>query len=146
MEAVRAARPEDVERCRELLTAARDESAVVRGGDLLARQASSTAARWLDSDPDRLLLVGLFDEVVVGVAVGEVVPGRLGRVGCCYVEPEARQVGVGSGLVAGLLSWFADRGCTGVDAQALPGDRSTKQLLETAGFKARLLILHRRLP
>ena len=43
------------------------------------------------------------------------------------------------------VEWCTARGCTDVDALALPGDRSTKQRLEAAGFTARLLTLSRRL-
>jgi hypothetical protein len=68
---------------------------------------------------------------------------RLGRIECCYVEVGAREVGVGEALVNELLAWFSAEGCTDVDALALPGDRRTKQLYETSGFKARLLTLHR---
>ncbi|HVX22002.1 MAG TPA: GNAT family N-acetyltransferase [Acidimicrobiales bacterium] len=146
-DSVRPAGPDDLDRCRQLLEEARQESRAVRGGDLLAALGSAgtpPAADWWLA-PDRALLVGEFHGAVVGVATGQVV-GRLGRVDCCYVEPGARQVGVGADLVRALLGWFADRGCSDVDALALPGDRSTKQLLEASGFKARLLVLHRRLP
>jgi hypothetical protein len=115
-----------------------------RGGDLLV-PLDIDPSSWLDQ-PDRVLLVGLFDEVVVGLAAGRVADDRIGQVDCCYVETGARGVGVGESLIGSLLGWFGERGCTGVDALALPGDRSTKQLLENAGFKARLLVLHRRLP
>jgi len=147
MDSVRPAGAGDLDRCRELLEAAQRESMAARGGDLLAALGTAgtpAAAGWWLA-PDRALLVGEFDGVAVGVAAGQVV-GGLGRVDCCYVEPDARGVGVGGSLVQALLAWFADRGCSDVDALALPGDRSTKQLLETAGFKARLLVFHRRLP
>ena len=161
--------PDDLDRCLELVTQARTEAALARGGDLLALlgpgrrgggdrgpesdDPGTLVDRWITGGADRSLLVGVFSGAIVGLAAGEVVATepnatgrRLGRVDLCYVEPEARQVGVGASLVAALLSWFGERDCTDVDALALPGDRSTKQLLETAGFKARLLVLHRRLP
>ncbi len=152
MERVRRAGPQDNDRCRDLLAAARAESATARGGDLLVPPDADPTS-WLDQ-PDRVLLLGLFDEVVVGLAAGRVavdrpagpVADRIGHVDCCYVETGARGVGVGESLIGSLLGWFGEQGCTGVDALALPGDRSTKQLLENAGFKARLLVLHRRLP
>jgi GNAT superfamily N-acetyltransferase len=144
VERVRRAGPQDSDRCRDLLATARAESATARGGDLLV-PPDADPSFWLDQ-PDRVLLVGLFDEVVVGLAAGRVAVDRIGHVDCCYVETGARGVGVGESLIGGLLGWFGERGCAGVDALALPGDRSTKQLLESAGFKARLLVLHRRLP
>ena len=70
----------------------------------------------------------------------------LGIVDACYVEPEARGVGVGRALLDDLVAWFASSGCRGVDVTALPGDRATKNFLEGAGFKARLLTMHRTLP
>jgi hypothetical protein len=37
------------------------------------------------------------------------------------------------------------RGCSGVDATALPGNRATKNFFEESGFTARLLVMHHRL-
>lgn len=94
------------------------------------------------------LFVGEFEGAVVGVlAVGahdHDGEGR-GRVECCYVEEDARGVGVGTALMEAAVEWCAAAGCTEVDALALPGDRATKQCLEAAGFTARLLTLSRRL-
>lgn len=151
MEHVRPAGPEDLARCEELLSAALRDSKLSRGGELLGDLSPDrpTVEGWVAEGPSRVLLVGTFAGVTVGIAAGSLAGGilgggrRLGRVECCYVEPAARQVGVGAALVDELLGWFAENGCTDVDAHALPGDRATKQLYETAGFKARLLTLHR---
>jgi hypothetical protein len=43
-----------------------------------------------------------------------------------------------------LLAWASERGCQGVDATALPGDRATKNFFEGSGFTARLLVMHHR--
>ena len=94
------------------------------------------------------LLVGEFEGAVVGVlgVVTAATAGeRRGRVECCYVEAAARGVGVGTSLMDAAVAWCAAAGCGEVDALALPGDRSTKQRLEAAGFTARLLTLSRRL-
>lgn len=164
MESVRTARAADLPRCVELVAAARDEATTVRGGALLAALGDQTTGTprtdgsgdrtdparvvesWVAGGPTRILLIGIFEGATVGLATGHVVERgtrRIGRVDCCYVEAGARQVGVGGLLVEGLLEWFVTRQCSDVDAIALPGDRETKQLLETAGFKARLLVLHR---
>lgn len=165
MEEVRPARAEDVDRCVALVAQARESARAQRGGPLLLagcgdeppfEEASEETAslavlrRYRRHDPDAVLFVGLFEHEVVGVGAGHVERrdpfGLVGLVDCCYVEPGARQVGVGGALAEALVSWFGRRGCAGVDAPALPGDRATKQLFEAAGFSARLLVLHRRLP
>ena len=61
------------------------------------------------------------------------------------MEEGARGVGVGSALMDALVTWCRKRGCGDIDALALPGDRSSKQRLEAAGFTARLLTLNRQL-
>jgi hypothetical protein len=52
-------------------------------------------------------------------------------------------VGVGRLLLDRSLAWLGERGCAGVDGTALPGDRTAKTFYESAGFKARLLTMHR---
>lgn len=161
METVRPVQPGDLPRFSELLAAARSQGLDQRGGDLFyafgpgerrtagPEDPSASLLHWSDGDPDRLRLVGLYEGAVVGIAAGSVAPApgegerRLGQIALCYVEPGARQVGVGSALIDELVSWFRSCRCTHVDALALPGDRDTKQLYERAGFKARLLVLNR---
>jgi len=95
------------------------------------------------SDPGRRVLLGTVDDAVVGIATGrtdEAGETPLGVIDACYVETGARGVGVGGALLRGLVAWFETSGCTGVDINALPGDRATKNLLE-----ARLITMHRTL-
>lgn len=100
-------------------------------------------------DDGQLLLVGTFDEVVVGYAGARLERLRngelLGVVTDLFVEPGARGVGVGEALIEEVLGWCGERGCCGVDAVALPGNRDTKNFFETFGFTARAIIVHRRL-
>jgi GNAT superfamily N-acetyltransferase len=65
------------------------------------------------------------------------------RIDCCYVEEDARGVGVGTALMEAAIAWSERAGYVELDALALPGDRATKQRLEAAGFTARLLTLSR---
>jgi GNAT superfamily N-acetyltransferase len=92
---------------------------------------------------------GTIDDVVVGYAIVRREELRTGEVLAVvdglYVEEEARQVGVGEALMEQVLAWATARGCTGVDAIALPGSRATKNFFEESGFTARLLVMHRRL-
>jgi GNAT superfamily N-acetyltransferase len=150
VEDARPARPDDLERCATLLDAALAEFAGHRGGAHVGPlDGAALLATWSAAGDDRAFLVGTFDRAVVGLAAGALDRADgivLGRIECCYVQPEARAVGVGASLTRALLEWFSANGCREVDAIALPGDRSTKQLLEAAGFKTRLLVLRRSLP
>jgi GNAT superfamily N-acetyltransferase len=153
VEHVRRAEPADLDRWDELLGQARSHAEGQRGGAQLtgSRPLGDQGGAPLDvraalrsEDPHSAFLVGLLEGHIMGIAAG-VLHDRVGQVAYCYVEPEARGVGVGGALLEALVEWFAAGGATEIDALALPGDRSMKQLLETAGFKARLLILHRSL-
>ncbi len=129
--------------CRRRLSAAETH----RGGPELAQSATAAdlVAQWMEPADDHLMVVGCYEGSIVGLGAATAGEGGRGTIACCYVEEEARGVGVGSALVAALMDYLATHGCDDVDASALPGDRHTKQLLEAAGFKARLLVLHRRL-
>jgi GNAT superfamily N-acetyltransferase len=154
---VRPAVSDEAARCAELLADARRAFGEQRGGALLERfGADGSAVSGGTSDlelvssrighRDRTVLVGEAEGRVIAVASAEVTgegADRFGRILYCYVEPGARRHGMGGSLMEALLAWFADAGCVGIDASALPGDRAAKQLYERAGFKARLLILHR---
>jgi GNAT superfamily N-acetyltransferase len=150
LESARPARTEDLPHCRVLLTAALADARAVRGGATLAGPLTEDdlLARWAGPDRSTVLLAGEFNHAVVGVGAattltraGSTRPS--GSIECCYVESAARGVGVGSVLMASLVEWCRAQECGDIDALALPGDRSTKQRLEAAGFTARLLTLNR---
>jgi GNAT superfamily N-acetyltransferase len=155
MEGARLAQREDAARCAQLCEEALAQIGTARGGALFARREIGLVAKallrpgGLDrllSDARRRVLVGTIDDHVVGLAVGrieEVGETSIGALDAYYVEPEARGVGVGRALVDQLVAWFVRSGCRGVDAPALPGDRDSKNFFEAAGFKARLITLHR---
>jgi GNAT superfamily N-acetyltransferase len=150
VETARSAAPGDIPVISELWVRALGELDGERGGALLAGSlARHDTAGWLEGallDPQRLVVVGLIDEVAVGLA--SVVDDRqhqtlVGRIELIYVEPGARQVGVAEAMVDVVLEWCRARGCVGVDAPALPGNRRGKAFFEDNGFLARLLVMHR---
>ncbi|MDP8953657.1 MAG: GNAT family N-acetyltransferase [Actinomycetota bacterium] len=153
-EDARLAGVEDLPRLAELAEEAVAEQADHRGGAVWARRetrprpALPSLAAALE-DPLQLVLAGTIDDVVVGYGVVRLERLRtgelLGIVSDLYVEPEAREVGVGEVLIDRVLAWCAEHGCCGVDALALPGNRNTKNFFETFGFTARALIVHRSL-
>jgi GNAT superfamily N-acetyltransferase len=153
MEAVRAATGADAPRLLEMAQELVDAVAGQRGGSLLVgpddRLPSAHRLDELLADETALVVVGTLDDVATGFGVCHVeqagAHGPQGMLDACYVEPGARGVGLGRLLRDTTASWLAARGCRGVDGVALPGDREAKNFYESAGFKARLLTMHREL-
>ncbi|HEY6622589.1 MAG TPA: GNAT family N-acetyltransferase [Acidimicrobiales bacterium] len=154
MEAVRKAEPGDARELAALSAACADALAHKRGGPLLLAHRRPPAGDFepdalasLLADATRLTLVGTIDGVVVAMALGRVETlrdgDRLGRMDGCYVDPGARSIGLGHLLIDSLMAWFEAEHCVGADGIALPGDRDGKNFFESAGFKARLLVMHR---
>jgi GNAT superfamily N-acetyltransferase len=151
MELARPARAEDRQACTRLLSQALVAAESMRGGAALVGDATTVGLleRWTQPGEASLLMVGEYEGAVVGLLAATTAPGPRGLtdglIECCYVEAGARGVGVGTALMDAAVAWCTDVGCAGVDALALPGDRTTKQRLEASGFTARLLTLSRRL-
>ena len=151
-ESARFATAADVERLASLAAEAVAEQEGDRGGAIWSvresRAVPGEASLSADiDDEDVLVLAGTIDDVVVGFAVVRVEALRDGRtlgvLSDIYVEREARAVGVGEALVDRVIDWCRERGCAGIDALALPGNRESKNFFETFGFTARLLTVHR---
>lgn len=153
-EAARRALAEDGATIAALYRQALAEIAGHRGGALLAAHGQldepleASLDRLLEA-PDRLVLVGTLDGEIVAFALASVAPATPGRsgeatalVGPLYVEPEAREVGVGEALLDEVKAWAAAEGVVGIDLPVLPGARAAKNFLEGAGFAARLLVMH----
>ena len=154
MEGSRPATVEDLPRIAELAELARQELVPMKGGALWsAREAvaepfEDAYGALVDRD-DALVVVGTVDETVVGFGVLTLERLRtdetLGVISDLFVEPGAREVGVGEAMADDLVAFCATRGCTGIDALALPGHRTTKNFFEGFGFTARALVMHRAL-
>ena len=154
MESARPATAADVGRLAELAEQAIAELTPTKGGDIWARREARRAPYDESfiadlADDDRLVLVGEIKGAVIGYAVVHVEPlrddGSLGIINDIYVEPDARDVGVGECLMDAIVAWCSARGCVGIDGLALPGNRATKNFFETFGLVARAIVVHRRL-
>lgn len=150
MEAARRATCDDLAEIDRLADLARAQLAGQRGGPLLLRREARPEGPMrlpASDDPDTALIVGTIDGVVVGYGYARAETlrdgGRLAVVDELFVEPEARGVGVGEAIMDELVTFARDRGCAGIDAVALPGDRATKNFFERFGLTARAIIVHR---
>ena len=150
METARPAAEGDLEDLVVLWRHAVEELDGQRGGWALAgslyRADLEAFLRASLDDPDQFLAVGLIDDVPVGVASLRAERDRrepLGWLELIYVEPNARQVGVADVMLALVTARCREWGMAGLDAPALPGNRSAKSFFETQGMQARLLTMHR---
>ena len=86
------------------------------------------------------------DDVVLGVAVTRLRElhdaRRVAFISELVVDPDARGVGLGVGLLEDAVAWAKEVGAVGIESTALPGQRATKNFFEAAGMKARLLTVH----
>ena len=145
IEVVRRAEITDAAQISELEAAARHHLIDQRGGAaLLAEQPA--VGDWVPAIEDHTRWIGVaeLDDFVVGYL-------ELAFVGDCalvrqvYVEPEARELGFGDGLLDAARQEAVRRGCGALEGVALPGDRETKNLYERAGITARKIIVSTRL-
>jgi ribosomal protein S18 acetylase RimI-like enzyme len=122
-----------------IMAALADEIRDQRGGAV--HLAEQVAPRTVEAT-----FVGCIDDVVVGFANVRVLQlddqNKVGDVMAYGVLPDARGVGVGEAMLDLVIAYCRERDCTGIDAQALPGARETKNFFETFGFTARRLVVH----
>ena len=151
--ATRLADKNDISVASALLHDAEAEIERWRGGNLLwqdrpSGEIADLLAKCLDRD-DMLCVIGTLDDVAVGI--GLVARTQLAnsdpiaKIHILYVLKDARGVGIGEAMMAALSEWSQAKGCNGMDATALPGDRSTKNFFESHGMSARALTLSKQL-
>ena len=137
---VRPLTEHDIPAVQQLEREARAALHPVRGGAaLLAEQPPTQWEQALGR-----AWVGLYDDVVLGYLELEL-RGSIAAVVQVYVHPEARELGLGDGMLRAATDAARAAGCTVLEGTALPGDRDTKNLYERAGVVARKIVLSKRL-
>ena len=146
---VRRALPADAEVLQLLESEAREQLARFRGGDRLATELSFVDNGWIEriASDSFLVFVAGFDDVALGyLCLNIATTSGVPLIETVYVTTDARQLGLGDGLVSAAIESCSRSGAVAIDAFALPGDRETKNLFERSGLTARLLIASKRLP
>ena len=151
-ESARRAVEADAAQIERMLRAFVTEGRADRGGALwAARDAASLsephAVRAALDDASQLVAVGCFDDAVVGFAMAALDSlddgSCLAVLRALYVEPAAREVGVGAALLGEVAAWATAAGCRGIDSLVLPGNRASKNFFEAHGLVARAIVVHR---
>ena len=114
-----------------------------RGGELWLERHPAQSPDW-DSVAAGCVLVATLDEVVVGYLRHEHVDGVL-HVHDVYVHPQARELGFGDALLDAAIEVGRRESAHRIEAEALPGDRDTKNLYERAGITAKRITVSSRL-
>lgn len=98
------------------------------------------------ADPDKLVVIGLVKSYPAGfgvVGVRRLTPDYvLAEVTELFVDEDLRGVGVGEAIMDMLIGWARANGAHGIDSQAMPGDRETKNFFEGNGMVTRALYVH----
>lgn len=142
---VRLAGEDDCAELARLEALAREAIRDVRGGALRLSECPPVED-WsaLVRDDNARVFVGTLDDAIVAYMVLILQAARnRGTVTHVYVEPEARELGLGDTMVEHAISTVRDAGLGGIESVALPGDRETKNLFERAGLTARLIIVYK---
>jgi ribosomal protein S18 acetylase RimI-like enzyme len=144
---VRLATADDVDALDWLQDHARAALVDVRGGNLRLQECRAISD-WpaLLADHDAVVLVGALADVVLGFVVMHLRADiDRGVITYAFVEDGARELGLGDTMVEHAVAAVRERGLSGIEAVALPGDRETKNLYERAGLTARKITVYKSL-
>jgi GNAT superfamily N-acetyltransferase len=139
----RAAHPDDLPQIVLLEGEARAALVDQRGGRRWLAENPEIGDGWADVLGSHHVVVGHIGPVVVSVIAAALGDDDVLRVGFVWVTPDARELGFGDAMLAAVIQWGRAEGAIGVEGQALPGDRQTKNLWERAGIVARLIVTYR---
>ena len=106
-----------------------------RGGELWLERHQEQSPEWASAAAGNVL-VATIDEVVVGYLRHERID-TVFHVRDVFVHPDAREVGFGDALLDAAIAVGRRDGARRIEAEALPGDRDTKNLYERAGITAK---------
>lgn len=120
------------------------ESAIARHVEASRQESSLYRGRTMTFDSDNgseLRLVGGVGGTVMGSLIARQDSARRWHIVHLYVEPDAREVGIGDALLRMCLDQLRVKGADFVGGQALPGDRSMKNLFERHGLVAQTILV-----
>ncbi len=128
--------------------AAPTDDDVIASHRALSREESSRYRGEHVDEPARthsVALVAGVGETVFGSLVADSDDGLRWVITHVFVEPEAREVGLGDSLVVRLFDVLRSRGAVHLASQAQPGNRALKNLFERHGLVAQTILVGRSL-
>jgi GNAT superfamily N-acetyltransferase len=107
--------------------------------------ATHASADWPEHLAGQHVIVACLDEVILGYLVAAMGSEGVATIEQVYVDPGARGIGCGDGMMEAAITWAKNAGCAYLEGEALPGDRETKNLYERSGITARMITVSVRL-
>lgn len=137
----------DIERITFLDDALRHAVSTQRGGEAWLTEHPSIVE--FGVDPALRIFVAKYDGQIMGFLCAferEIrLRGKVFIVDRVFVDPLAREIGCGDGLLEAAIHHAQNHGCSAIEGIALPGDRETKNLFERAGITARKIVVSKSL-
>jgi ribosomal protein S18 acetylase RimI-like enzyme len=140
---IRRATKDDVAQLSLLELQSRQDLRDQRGG--IRWLSTHPPADWSDLVAVANVTVACLNEVVLGYLVWVTGTPGVAQIQQVYVDPAAREIGCGDGMMAAAIDEARLAGYEYLEGEALPGDRETKNLYERAGITARLITVSFRL-
>lgn len=94
----------------------------------------------IDTEATLTFVGGVGTTVFGSISIGPSGNGRWDVVHV-FVEPDAREIGIGDALLNECLAYLRQHGAVWLSASALPGDRAMKNLFERHGLVAQTIIV-----
>ncbi len=102
-------------------------------------------------DENTIVLLGCYDGYPFGFLLARLEPTLpqangecVGSIRLVFVDPDAREVGIGEFMRDEAVERMRERGARRFDAHVLPGHRLAKNFFEAGGFSARSIVMHNR--
>ena len=140
---VRAATDADIPQLQLLEAEARAALDGQRGGARWLAENADVGHGWAGLLEAEDVVVGHIDDVVISFLTANLGTDGILRIARVWVTPMARELGFGDEMLAWAIARGKAAGAVGVEGQALPGDRQTKNLWERAGIVARLIVTYK---
>jgi ribosomal protein S18 acetylase RimI-like enzyme len=125
-----------------------DDAAVIRAHVTAASEESSRYRGAVLGRPDKAQVISIVagaGETVFGSLTADSDDGSSWTITHVFVEPEAREVGLGDSMILRLMASLKARGGLRLESQAQPGNRALKNLFERHGLVAQTILVGRSL-
>ncbi len=122
-----------------------DGPTITRHLELAVEESTQYRGRPLSPRDATIAYVAVVGDTVLGSLSVTTEPDGTATISHVFVEPDAREVGLGDSLLSFAMRDLTTRGITYLAGSAQPGNRSLKNLFERHGLVAQTIVVGRSL-